>query len=373
MTWTGTSVRSHRVLRLVPPVVLLAVAACADSVGPGQIAEPQDQIYFVSTRAGNLSDSGAPRGDIYRMNVDGSEVERLTAESATYRYLRLSPDGTRLAFYADLGHCYDIWVMNLDGSGMTQLTGVTAYERCNEGPEWSPDGSMIAFHSSRRPEMGWDAFVMRADGSAPVNVSDNPSTELGTYNDLVDGWSPDGRVVLDSDRDGTARTYLVRPDGSGLEPLFGTGDYLAPQWSPDGGKVLAARDGDGTRELYVMSADGTAALDVSLSPAWDDTGRLGSSAWSPDGSRIAFSSRRTGDRDVFVVGSDGTGLVDVSLDPADDEFLGWSPDGTKILFASDRTGGMELYLVDADGGVPANLTASPTSEDGPDAVWVPRR
>ena len=67
------------------------------------------------------------------------------------------------------------------------------------------------------------------------------------------------------------------------------------------------------------------------------------------------------------------GLVDVSDNPAEDDFAGWSPDGSQILFSSDRTGDLELFLVDADGGNLVNVTESPAAEDGPDAVWVPRR
>jgi len=359
--------------RAAASLALLAVlAACADAVGPGEVVDTQDQIYFVSTRAGNVDQFGSAQGDIFRMNADGSGVERLTTQSSAYKYLRLSPDGTKLAFYSGLGACYDIWVMDLDGTGLTQLTGVDAYERCNETPYWSPDGSKIAFVSSRHPELGWDAYVINVDGSGVVNVSNNPSADNGTYNDLVDGWSPDGRVVLSSFRDGTQRTYLVNADGSGLEPLFGSGDYLFPQWSPDGSRVLASSDREGNWELYVMNADGSGAANLTGDPGYDGIGGWGSSAWSPDGSMIAFYSRRTGDAEIFVVHSDGTGLVDVSDDPGEDEFDGWSPDGTKILFSSDRNGDLELYLVDADGGNLVNVTRSPATEDGPDAIWVPR-
>jgi Tol biopolymer transport system component len=353
--------------------LLLALAACADATGPGRVADTEGQIYFVSTRAGEVNEFGLAQRDIYRMSADGSNVERLTTQGSAYKDLQLSPDGTRIAFYADLGACYDIWVVNLDGTGLTQLTGVAGYERCNEMPEWSPDGSKIAFISSRHPELGWDAYVVNADGSGVVNISNNPSTDVGTYNESVDGWAPDGRVVMSSTRDGTLRTYLVSPDGTGLEPLFGTGDYLYPQWSPDGTKVLAASDREGNRELYVLDADGSDAVNVTHDPGYDGTFARGGAAWSPDGSMIAFYSRRTGDAEIYVVRADGTGLVDVSDNPAEDDFAGWSPDGSQILFSSDRTGDLELFLVDADGGNLVNVTESPAAEDGPDAVWVPRR
>ncbi len=365
--------RAIFVLRAVLLVPLVALSTCTDATGPDPAPESQDQIYFVSTRAGSLNDFGAAQSDIYRMNADGSGVERVTTRSSAYKHLRLSPDGTSLTLYASLGACYDIWVMKLDGSDLTQLTGVAGYERCNERPEWSPSGGMIAFVSSRNPQRGWEAYVINADGTGLVDIGNNPSTDFDTSYDGVDGWSPDGRVVLSSTRDGTERAYLVGADGSGLEPLFGSGEYLHPQWSPDGHKVIATSAREGNWELYAMNADGTGVVNLSANAAFDGPWQQGQSAWSPDGSRIAFYSRRTGDSDIFLVHADGTGLVNLTDDPAEDEFVAWSPDGTRILFYSDRGGDAELYLVDADGGTTSNVTNSPATVDGPDATWVPGR
>jgi Tol biopolymer transport system component len=146
--------------------LLLALAVCADATGPGQAADTGDQIYFVSTRAGELSEFGLAQRDIYRMNADGSDAQRLTTQGSAYKDLQLSPDGTRIALCADLGACYDIWVVNLDGTGLTQLTGVAGYERCNEMPEWSPDGAKIAFISSRHPAARcWPRVTGKGTGS----------------------------------------------------------------------------------------------------------------------------------------------------------------------------------------------------------------
>lgn len=349
---------------------LCVLSACTDSTGPDVTSDTQGQIFFFRTRAGNVNEFGAVVGDIYRMNEDGSNVRRLTQTSATYRFLRLSPDGTRLTFYSDVGACYDIFVMDVDGTGLTQLTGVAANERCNERPHWSPDGSKIAFISSRTPELGWEAYVMNANGTGLVNVSNNPSTVYDTSDDAADGWSPDGRVVLTSSRDGTQRTYLVQADGTGLQALFGTGDYVDPQWSPDGTRVLACTGRTGSAECYVMSADGANVVNVTNDPALDGLSRWAPTAWSPSGTKVAFHSRRTGNYDVFVVGADGTGLVNVTSAAGDDVFLGWSPDGTRVLFASDRSGTEDLYSVAADGSGLVKLTTLSAPDGLPQAIWV---
>lgn len=353
-------------------LLLLAVGACADSTGPEQSVEPQDQILFVSNRAGNVSASGQPISDMYRMNADGSGVERLTTQSGVYRSLRLSPDGKNVTYYSDAVGCYNIWVMNLEDAVQTQLTGVNGFDRCNEMPRWSPDGSKIAFISSRHPEVGWDVYVMNADGSGVVNVSNNPSTDSETFNESVEGWSPDGRVVILSYRTGAPRLYLANAEGSGIEPLFDGEDYRHAYWSPDGAMLLTVETVEGGSSVMAMQADGSGALNVGGGTAFDAPNVWAPTPWSPDGSMAAFQSSRTGNDDVFVVRADGTGLVNVSNDPGDDMFLDWTGDG-HLLFSSARGGGLDIYRVDVDGTHLVNLTNAPGSDDGSEAIWVRRQ
>lgn len=357
---------------LAAPVLLLALLACGDLTVPGTEAasDPANRILFVSERDGATGEAGSPLGEIYRVGTDGSGVENLTGHPASYGDLRLSPDGGRLAFYSDRSGCYDLWVMDVDGSAVTQLTGVEADERCNYGPRWSPDGTKIAFYSSRDATegRGWDAFVMNADGTGLVDVGNNPSTDPATHNDMVHGWSPDGRVVLFSTRDGRERTYLVNPDGTDLQPLLDLEGFTYPYWSPDRARILYTSQGS-TSSLHVVRADGSQKVDLPQGAGDDWVSRWASNPWSPDGARIAFDSHRTGDREVLVVGADGTGLINVTSDPAADAFLGWSPDGSRIVFMSRRTGNWDVYVADADGTNPVNLTDHPANDT--EGVWVP--
>jgi Tol biopolymer transport system component len=117
------------------------------------------------------------------MYADGSGVTRLTipaSEDQDYRPA-WSPGGTKIAFTSYRGGNYEIYVMNADGSGQTRLTNNATYDT---DPAWSPDGSKIAFQrvDPESPEgtLGHtpEVYVMNADGSGQTNLTNNPAIDV---------------------------------------------------------------------------------------------------------------------------------------------------------------------------------------------------
>lgn len=359
----------HRPIRwssgLVAGLLLLALNGCSDSTAPAEPEEDQDRILFVSNRYGIYSVY-----DIFRANVDGTGVENLTlAPAQSYKYLRLSPDGTRVAFMSSRVGCYNIWVMNTDGTSPVQLTGVEADERCNNAPHWSPDGRRIAFMSSREPA-SWQVYVMNADGSDPRKVSIVPGLESFSAGPL--GWSPDGRVVFYTNASDTI--YTVEPDGSGLEVLFDRSGIGSPCWSPDGSRLAFVWNREGVSGLHVRDADGTErelARTTDTEPG-SFVGLSAASPWSPDGARIAFHVGSGGKAQIHVIDADGSDLRQITDEPGHSSFFdGWSPDGTRLAFTRYRPDAADVYVVNADGSGLVNLTAS--ASDDRYALWLPGR
>ena len=373
----SASLAVTRPICVVAALFLILGSACTDSVGPGDKAEgPPGRILFVSDRSGAVSTTGEPLSDIFRVNADGTDIENLTKEPARiYRDLRLSPDGMTIAFESDRVGCFNIWVMNIEGTGATQLTGQPG-ERCNEMPRWSRDGSQVAFTSSREPiERSWEVYVMDADGDDPHNVSDDGGLGEG-WADWPHTWLPNGRLVFHHQKAGPPRTFVVEADGTGREPFLELQAGYAPFLSPDGSKVAFLSEREGNQEIYVMNSDGTGVTNLTQNSG-DDTFYHGSRAnlfidpWSPDGTMIAFASERTGNRDIYVIHEDGTGLTDVTNDPATDRFVGWSPDGDWIAFESDRNGPWHIFALNPDRGELWQVTAG--SANDWNAIWVDGR
>ena len=109
-----------------------------------------------------------------------------------------------------------------------------------------------------------DIFVMDADGSNQVNLTNHPA------GDFAPAWSPDGRrIAFTTGRDGNSEIYLINPDGTNLVNLTKHPAREAePVWSPDGKHIAFVSDGAGVANgIFVMAADGTARTRLTRSEA----------------------------------------------------------------------------------------------------------
>jgi erythromycin esterase-like protein len=257
------------------------------------------------------------------MNVEGTDVSRLTDDDARLSHPVCSPDGTRVAFVRRRGVEYrEIFLMQADGSGQVRV--MTNYQSLDIEPTWSPDGSKIAFTSSR------DSYYDSGDKKVTVlniymvdtmTLQQMQLTDTQAW-DSSPSWSPDGeKISFQSSRDGNYEIYGMAPDGSGQANLTkNAASDVSPAWSPDGTKIAFVSDRDGDEDVYIMDADGLNQVKLV-----DIPGEEKSPAWSPDGQHIAFHSDDDGDFEIYVVKIDGTGLVKLTDHKDFDGFPSWQP------------------------------------------------
>ena len=253
----------------------------------------------------------------------------------------------KIAFHTFRDSNMEVYAMNADGSGQTNLSTTLADDAA---ARWSPNGTKIAFQSYR--DGNWEVYVMNADGSAPARLTNNWAT------DGVPTWSPDGtKLAFHSNRTGSWQIYVMNADGSSQTPLTTSGSNGMPSWSPDGTRIAfsSARNGN-SFEIYVMNADGSGQTSLGTGAYAEHLD------WSPDGSHIAYDKNG----DIWLMSADGTGQTRLTDHVADDGGPSWSPDGTRVSFYSFRAGNYDIYSMKPDGSDLTQLTTSPANDVGPD-------
>ena len=250
------------------------------------------RIVFTSTRDGNL--------EIYVMDADGGNQERLTDNPADDSDPAWSPDRTKIAFVSNRNRGFvQIHVMDTDGKNAISLT-----DGWETAPDWSLDGQKIAFTSRNAQGRGRIA-VMDADGNNVFELTEgyNPS------------WSPDGTNVTFDRRNEEhhSQIHVINVNSHEIENV--TRDLRnasSPAWSPNGRKIAYVSPEDGFYQIYVMNADGKNRKRLTNNRAHKKVDNR-QPTWSPDGRTIAYV--------VFKYEDDGRTIPKIHLMTADGQYL----------------------------------------------------
>ena len=323
-TTMGTGSASTMFMATILVALLAALAAMLANPAGATFPGNNGKIAFASDRTtGEGVDN--PEGDleIFTMNRDGTGLTQLTENAASDFDPEWSPDGKRIAFHSDRDLFSNIFVMDADGTEQTQVTKGRSFDR---NPTFSPDGNRVAFDSNLEagkgvdnPEGDFEVFSVRVDGKGLAQLTKNAE------GDFQPDFSPVGKsIAFVSRRNLSPGIYTMNSDGTKQKKVSrGRAQvFQAPSWSPDGQRIAFASDQDGLLNIYKMRADGQGQVRLT-----DDNGVPTDSApvFSPNGKRIAFQTNRDGDFEIYKMRADGTGPVNLTDDPAGDFTPDWQP------------------------------------------------
>lgn len=290
--------------------------------------------------------------DLWSVNPDGTDLRRLTTSPEDDAQAAYSPDGTRIAYRRRpaAGQPYQVYVMRSDGTDVRRLSQSTVNE---SQPGWSPDGARIAFRRGPVGDPNADVWVMGADGANPRALITSPGAD-----ERYPVFSPDGtKLAFTSSRDGQYEVYVSAADGTGAVRTTNDPNYdSAPAWSPDGSRLAFERattiDAEATKDVWVMRSDGTAQTRLTATDGVDE-----GPSFSADGARIAFTSARDGDQEIYVMAADGAGPARVLTRPGT---LEESPDWQAVPVATTPA--------DPPGATVPTVPTVPTGPTPPAAV-----
>lgn len=286
--------------------------------------------------------------NILLADEDGSVVKQLTDGPSRDWFPAWSPDGAQIAYTSDRGstHKYygvdaedyslvdlpnreaardypgrglhpmpngiaQVWIMDADGANQRPLTS----EGRNAHPAWSPDGTQIAFNSTRTGQT--ELFMMNADGSNQRQLTHSAPEDPGPWEHLR-------RIEL-------LMHGLYAPE---IKPPVN----VFPTWRPDGQRIAFCRISRDDYSIWAMDPDGgnQQRLTFDDDPAFP---QANCPSWSPKGDQIAFwSGTNVGPGWIWVMDADGANrrrISDHGPEATADE-PAWSADGARVIYTTSR-------------------------------------
>jgi Tol biopolymer transport system component len=280
----------------------------------------------------------------------------------------LGGGGGEIAFASNQSGTVQVWLMNLDGTNMRQVTDMPE-GACQ--PDWSPDGKRLVFISpcDGNDEIypGSSLFLINYDGT---NLTPLPSMPGG---DFDPAWSPDGKYIAFTSRRASGRSRLYLIDLDKLEVTRLSDQFsrnMQPAWSSDGQKLVYISSTDGPTDIWVMNRDGTNQV-----PITNNHTKINSYPhWSVDDNVILFTqAEEAGGIPHLTSASTNEGQYNefrLSLGSIPARDGKYSPDGLWIAFESWPDGhNHDIYISSASGAGRTQVTNLPSLEFDPS--WRP--
>ncbi len=356
-------------------------------------------------------------GDIWSVSATGGAAQLLVSHAANESRPMFSPDGKRLVFGSNRTGNGDIYVLNLETNDLQRITFDDANDQLDA---WSRDGNWLYFTSNSKDIAGMnDIFRVSSNGGTPMQVSsDRYASEFWSmplndgsiifsargissgqwwrkgksHIDETEIWSKTGdkyeqisprgakqlwvmatadgsKMFYISDRNGTQNLWS-QPKGGQAKQLtnFTDGRVLWANLSYDGKEIVFERNFG----LWKINADGGKATELAITlrglstiPASERTNlstNIREFSLSPDGKKVAILARG----EIFAASTkEGGEAVRITNSAAPESFVTWSGDSKKLVYSSERNGSLELFNYDFGSETETQITKGKNQDFSP--------
>lgn len=332
-------------------------------------------------------------GDIYQVDIEGGKAKPLTQDFAWNIHPTISPDGSKIAFVSDRDGVSNVWVMDINGDNLYQVTK----EKNNtvHSPKWSPDGEYLlvtkGITSSRSLPAG-EIWMYHNTGGSGLPIKERVNGARDQHNITDPAFSPDGKYIyftqntvpghyFEYNRDPLqgifAITRFERSTGNEERFISGTGGAVVPTPSPDGKYVAFIRRVKYDTALFLKDLTTgeetllTRDMERDMQEGFGVEGYYTYFDWMPDSKSLVYwadgkfhqlniKTKAITDIPVSVETTvqyaDALRFdVDVAPDEFDVKMIRWSqksPDGKSVLFQALG----KLYVKDLKSGKMKRLT-----------------
>jgi Tol biopolymer transport system component/DNA-binding winged helix-turn-helix (wHTH) protein len=278
-----------------------------------------------------------------------------------------APDGKTLAFVrVNSAEVEDLYVMPVAGGEALRLT----FDHSPiSGLAWAPDGREIVYTTRRHGAQG--LWRIPATGGQPKYLPESGQSVC------FPNFARNGRrlayVQVTNDTniwrlDLAEARSINKQIVSTKRLIASTLHEGAPQYSPDGRRIVFVSTRSGSQEIWVCDSEGERPIQLTnfRGP------HAGTPRWSPDGRQIVFDCRLDGNADIFVINSEGGKPRRLTSEPSEEILPSWSRDGRWIYFCSTRTGQTQIWKLPVEGGEAAQVTTQGGHEalESPDGQWL---
>jgi TolB protein len=296
-------------------------------------------------------------------------VHRTSDEVVQWTFGEPGMAASRIAFTMLQNGVKELYVVDSDGENQQRLTNVSDVVL---SPAWSPDGRRIAY-SSVSDIGNWQISELDLSTRRTRRVQSEPNVDY-----ITPAYHPDGETLAYSviTKTGSNQfidvaTYNIARECCQKALTQRSRDNLSPTFSPDGRYVAfnSNRLGDAVPQIFVMPSEGGSP--ELISPyGFDRQGYYTSPDWSPFGNLVAFHGRvtRSGNFHILVARMGERARLTQLTWEGQNEDPSWAPDGRHLVFRGERSWGKGLFVVDT---VTGNIRPILSGVDVTTPQWSP--